>query len=155
MVIEIESIPQPSEDERVKDLIARLNHTLKGMTGSDGSVNADLATFSQTGGLFLLALKDGEPVGCGGYRQLDPVTCEVKRMFSLPAGKGTGKEVLNVLEEKARDDGYQRIWLETRKINQNAIGFYLNNGFHVIENYGVYRGVRDAVCFEKRLKAGD
>ncbi|HSC78794.1 MAG TPA: hypothetical protein VLC08_00440, partial [Chitinolyticbacter sp.] len=47
--------------------------------------------------------------------------------------------------------GYREVWLETRRVNIIAVDFYMGHGYAERENYGVYVGRPEAVCFEKAL----
>lgn len=151
MSIEIEIIKRPAEDKQVAELIALLNSSLSNISGSDGSKRADLSDFSLEGALFLLAVKHGKAVACGGFRPLTAQACEIKRMFSLEKRQGLGRTILQALEAAAFGQGYRAVRLETRRINQSAVRFYLMSGYQIIENYGVYQGRDEAVCFEKKL----
>jgi N-acetylglutamate synthase-like GNAT family acetyltransferase len=151
MNITIERVTHPNEDERVINLINKLNNSLVNISGSDGSKRANLDDFTQEKSLFIIALRDGNAIACGGFRPLLPQICEVKRMFSLEKGKGLGLKILSVLEIAAKQLDYQHIYLETRKNNDNAVSFYLKNGYAIMENYGVYIGHEEAVCFSKEL----
>ncbi|NKI73631.1 GNAT family N-acetyltransferase [Dickeya sp. CFBP 2040] len=151
MSIEIKIINQPADDKQVMELIQLLNDSLSNISGSDGSKRAALSNFSQEGALFLLVLNKGKAVACGGFRPLMAHVCEIKRMFSLEKNKGFGRMVLQALETAAFDYGYLSVCLETRKVNEAAVRFYLANGYHVIDNYGIYKGREEAICFEKKL----
>lgn len=64
---------------------------------------------------------------------------------------GAGNQILSYLESKAREMGYQVLRLETRKVNETAVSFYLRNGYQIISNYGQYETRTESVCFEKKL----
>jgi GNAT superfamily N-acetyltransferase len=53
-------------------------------------IAAPTTEFSPPDGLFLLARLDGEAVGCGAIRTLDPETAEIKRMWVDPTVRGRG-----------------------------------------------------------------
>ncbi|SHF44975.1 GNAT family N-acetyltransferase [Chryseobacterium vrystaatense] len=152
MNITIERVTDPNKDERVINLINKLNDSLVNISGSNGTKRANLDDFTQEKALFIIALSVNDAVACGGFRPLLPKICEVKRMFSLEKGKGLGLKILSELETTAKQFDYQHIYLETRKNNDNAVSFYLKNGYEVIENYGVYIGREEAICFGKELK---
>jgi GNAT superfamily N-acetyltransferase len=151
MDVEIKLIRDPANDPQVYSLINKLNNSLSQISGDNGAKNADLADFAHKEALFLLALIRGEPVACGGFRPLKPAVCEIKRMFALEKRSGLGQKILQALESAANHYGYQHICLETRKVNQGAVAFYLKNGYQIIENYGIYAGREEAVCFGKAL----
>lgn len=96
-------------------------------------------------------MRGEEPIGCGGLRPLTSDVCEVKRMYAKYAGQGIGSALLQRLECQAIQSGFKEIWLETRKINENAVKFYLHSGYQVQPNYGKYIGKQEAICFVKIL----
>ena len=140
-------------DEDVKPLLVALSHELTQITGNDGRASFSDTDVQEVRSVFLVAVANGEPVGCGGLRLLTEDICEVKRMYAKHRGLGIGREILNSLERYAQDFGYEAIWLETRKVNENAVKFYLQQGYHVRSNYGKYIGRSEAICFEKRIVA--
>jgi putative acetyltransferase len=141
-------------DEEVKPLLAALSHVLAQITGNDGRTSFADTDVQGARSVFLVAVANGEPVGCGGLRRLTEDICEVKRMYAKYRGWGIGRELLHSLEKYAQDFGYKAIWLETRKVNENAVKFYLQQGYHVCNNYGKYIGRSEAICFEKRIVVG-
>lgn len=70
--------------------------------------------------------------------------------------RGLGRHVLLWLEECALTAGLERVDVEARADNPGAIGFYQRQGYEVRARVpGYYRGVVDAVRFEKRLGMRD
>lgn len=72
-------------------------------------------------------------------------------MYSTGREPGTGRALLLALEAAAIRLDYRYILLETRKVNQRAVAFYLKQGYQVTENYGRYVGRDEAICFRKAL----
>lgn len=138
-------------DKTAKILLEELSRQLYEITGNDGRHSFAENDVLLPGSVFILAELDGEPVGCGAVRPISGEICEIKRMYARYAGKGIGAQVLQALEIFAIDYGYKEIWLETRKVNQKAVRFYLNNGYVVRENYGKYQGREEAICFGKHI----
>lgn len=103
--------------------------------------------------VFVLALRAGEPVACGGLRRIDDRHGEIKRMYAAPAARGTGAAVavLRALEDHARVLGWERLVLETGEPQPDAIRFYTREGYTPIPLYGHYVGSELSVCFERRL----
>ena len=101
----------------------------------------------------IVCKEEGIPIGCGGIKELEPGSMEVKRMYILPEcrGKGIASIILRELEVWAKELGYQRCILETGKRQPEAIRLYEKNDYSRIANYGPYQGVENSVCFEKRL----
>jgi len=73
--------------------------------------------------------------GCGGIAPLagkeHPGTCELQKMYFLPAlrGLGLGKQLLMTCLEAARTKGYQRMYLETVNRMVAAGRLYRKMGF--------------------------
>lgn len=103
--------------------------------------------------LFLVAVADGVPVGCGALRALDATSGEVKRMFVVPDSRGSGVSVaiLSALEDAARGLGWSRLRLETGDRQPDAIRFYERSGYSRIPNYGVYADSDISLCYQKDL----
>ena len=143
-----ESSPNAPE---TKLLLAALSAELQRITGSDGTQSFVTEDVQTERSVFLIALEGDEPVGIGGLRPLSEDVCEIKRVYARYAGRGIGSGLLKALESYAKQFGYKAIWLETRKVNESAVRFYLGQGYQVRPNYGKYVGRNEAICFEKKL----
>jgi GNAT superfamily N-acetyltransferase len=106
--------------------------------------------------LFVVARRDGDPVGCGGLRAIDATQGEVKRMYVAPAARGTGVStaILLALERAARDLGWTRLLLETGTAQPDAMRFYQREGYTPIPNYGHFAGSPVSRCYAKDLTPG-
>jgi ribosomal protein S18 acetylase RimI-like enzyme len=70
--------------------------------------------------------------------------------------RGLGRHLLSWLEQCALTAGLEKISVEARADNPSAIEFYQGQGYRVRSRVpGYYRGVLDAVRFEKRLGMAD
>ena len=80
-----------------------------------------------------LALKDGEPIGCGMYHTLMPETAEIKRVFvrEKARGLGAGRELMLALIAQCRADGFSRILMDTGVPLEAAQRLYLSLGFRL------------------------
>ncbi|MDN5680231.1 MAG: GNAT family N-acetyltransferase [Ewingella sp.] len=133
-------------------LLESLSQCLQQITGDSGVSSFSPREMAEHGALFVVARNDkGVAVGCGALRPLKAGVAELKRMYAQPDSPGAGTKILQYLEAEARHLGYQHIWLETRRVNERAVGFYLARGYQQIENYGHYQGRAEAICFAKNL----
>ncbi|MEN7551705.1 GNAT family N-acetyltransferase [Rapidithrix thailandica] len=134
-------------------LVQLLDAELKKRDGEDHSFYAQFNTLDHIGHV-VLAYEDGIALGCGAIKVYEPNVMEVKRMFTLPTGRGKGiaSRVLAELEKWASEMSFEKCILETGQKQPEAIGLYTKNGYKVIPNYGQYAGVENSVCFEKRLE---
>lgn len=98
---------------------------------------ADPETLRAPQGAFLVAWGDGEPVGCGALRRLEPHRFEVKHLYVAPAGRGrgTGAALLQALEARAVELGATEVVLDTNSALAAANGLYASRGYGAIEPY--------------------
>ncbi|RJS83938.1 GNAT family N-acetyltransferase [Methanophagales archaeon] len=70
--------------------------------------------------------------------------------------KGIGGSLLRRLYEEFYNDGFERVTLEVRKSNKEAIRFYEAQGFKpVFVIHGYYADGEDAIVYEKRFTFRD
>lgn len=119
--------------------------------GSIHDITADAGEMSPPGGGFMIALVDGSPAGCGGFKGIGEGVCEVKRMYVAPEarGLGLGGALLRGIEEAARDAGYALARLDTGDRQPAAGRLYAGAGYRAIPDYNGNRVARH--WFEKDL----
>jgi GNAT superfamily N-acetyltransferase len=133
-------------------MLEELSATLAAITGSSGKASFDPDDVRGPLARFVIARNaTGTTIGCGAFRPLQEGIAEVKRMYARPGNPGTGSAILAHLEAEATALGYRALRLETRLVNQRAVGFYQARGYTRIENFGKYAGNVLAACFEKSL----
>ena len=81
---------------------------------------------------------DGKVVGGGGFAPLAgmPEVCELQKMYFLPEtrGKGLAKRLVNMSMEKAKELGYQHMYLETTECLNAAVKLYEKLGFEHLDS---------------------
>ncbi len=106
--------------------------------------------------LFLVAslAAGGTPAGCGALRRLEDTAAEIKRLYVVPAARGTGvaTAILRALEAAALDRGWTTLRLETGTEQPDAQRFYEREGYHEIPLFGAYAGSTLSVCYERTLR---
>jgi putative acetyltransferase len=139
----------------VQQLIAALNAELEERYPEEGAnhFRLDPEEVTDGRGAFLVAYRDGEPVGCGAVRKIEPTVCEIKRMYTAPAARGNrvGRQVLMELEAEARRLGATRLVLETGPRQAEALALYHRAGFVELPQFGEYEGCEFSVCMAKDL----
>ena len=102
----------------------------------------------------VLIAYDGEKaVACAGLKPYSARDIEVKRVWVEPAFRrnGIARRMMGMLEEKAAENGYSRMILQTRAVMTDAVELYRRSGYHPIGNYPPYDRLEGAVCMARDL----
>ena len=106
------------------------------LQGTDRDIADIEAHYITRGGIFeLIENESGELLGtCGLYPMNDEII-ELRKMYFSPEfrGQGFGKKTLQRMLEKARELGYQKIYLETAVILKEAVHLYEKFGFQLTD----------------------
>lgn len=142
-----------SENEDFIELVKLLDVELAKRDGDD---HAFYAQFNKIDKIkYVVVAYDKQiPIGCGAMKEFDNRSVEIKRMYTSQdsRGKGIASKILSELEKWATELNYQRGVLETGIKQPEAIGLYHKSGYHLIPNYGQYKGVENSRCFEKKFR---
>jgi putative acetyltransferase len=148
--------PEPFDSLDVQALVGAQQEEMRGRYAGVGDIGParEAHMFELPDGVFLVTrADDGRAVACGGVCRFDTARAELKRMYVLPAARGTGlgRRLLEALEAEARRLGYTGMVLETGDQQPEALGLYVAAGYGPIPCYGVYASRSLSMCFEKRL----
>ena len=117
--------------------------------------NPGLAPFTTEIPIFIVLLRDGEAIACGGLRPIHGCTAEIKRVYVVPEARGQAKGVSDLLvrqlEQHALERGWTTLRLQTGHTMHSANKFYERHGYRLIPNYGDFIGSTHTISFEKVL----
>jgi GNAT superfamily N-acetyltransferase len=121
--------------QAMRDEIAAIYDGLA-LDGAD-MPKAGPAELGPPGGAFIVGWSDGRAVCCGGVKRLDERTCEIKKMYVVPdaRGQGVARALLEALEGKARQLGYEIARLDTGPRQTRAQTMYERAGYAPIGNF--------------------
>ena len=102
-------------------------------------------------GRWLVAYRNGQPIGCAALKRLDERTAEIKRVYVAPDARGAGvaRALLARLEEIAQTVGYDRLRLDTGAEQPASVALFTSVGYEQIPDYN--GNPVGAYWFEKRL----
>lgn len=136
----------------VEQYFAELATLFEGGFDASAGLPVDPDDLKPPRGVCLVAWLDGQPVGSGSLKPLEPGIGYIKRMWvsKKARGRGLGKRLLRELEAWASTLGYEKVRLETNRTLTAAIEMYRKYGYTEIgrfnaEVYGDY-------FFEKSLE---
>jgi ribosomal protein S18 acetylase RimI-like enzyme len=117
----------------------------------DEDLRSIQASYLDDAGEFLVGLEDGRIVAMGALRHLTDSAAEIKRMRVHPRfqRRGFGRLVLEQLECRAAELGYERLRLDTTVGQEAAQQLYRGAGYREAGR-GQLAGF-DVIFFEKRL----
>jgi putative acetyltransferase len=87
--------------------------------------------YSPPHGAFLLAVQNGQYLGCVGLRAFSPGIGEIKRLYLAPAarGKGLGRLLVQAIVAAGRQRRYRQLLLDTLPSMNQAHALYASIGF--------------------------
>lgn len=102
----------------------------------------------------LVAYIDDVPVACSGLKKYSESYIEIKRVWVEPEYRGhhIATDMMKIIEEKAKRQGFRRAILQTREIMNDAVKLYEKLGYYRINNYPPYDKLDGAICFSKELQ---
>lgn len=120
----------PLQDE-VRSLVRALNETTLALTPREHTHHMTVEQMAEPDTTVFVARVGGRAVGMGALRRHGGGLGEVKRMYTLPSyqGRGIGRAILASIEQRARDEGFTRLVLETGSNFDAAMHVYDRTGF--------------------------
>ncbi len=87
--------------------------------------------YSSDGRSYYVLLKNGTFIGGIGLAAFDGDCCELQKLYLTDAakGQGLGLQMIAYIEDRAREMGYGRMYLETHSNLQAAIHIYEKAGY--------------------------
>jgi DNA-binding MarR family transcriptional regulator/predicted GNAT family N-acyltransferase len=115
------------------------------------SSDPDAGDMRRPRGAFVLAVSDGQALGCAGLKGTDKGYAEVKRLWVSPAARGLGlaRRLMTEVERIAGEIGVEVLRLDSRSILSEAVALYRKTGWTEIGRFN--DDPYPDMFFEKRL----
>jgi GNAT superfamily N-acetyltransferase len=136
------------DDLGVRGLLSALAEHYAATYGAHDLGEDDPAEYAAPAGGCLVGLQDEAPVAVGCWRRHDARSCELRRFYVAPAGRGRGwsRRMLAAVLMKARASGYLRAVCATP-----AAGVLAGWDVDRIAPYGAHADLPGVGCYEVRL----
>ena len=142
-MLQLVEVKEEKELDYIRELFTEYSHWIESLGASLDfqGFKEELAglpgKYGAPEGALALAYSDGQAAGCGAFRKIKPGICELKRMYTRPSFRrlGVAREVSKALIERARQAGYDSMWLDTAKEWTGPVALYRSLGFREIEPY--------------------
>jgi putative acetyltransferase len=122
----------------IREVMTEFQAIGEGYSIGDAEVDDMYGNYRDKRSCYYVIALDGKVVGGGGIGPLaggGKITCELRKMFFLPAtrGLGLGRRLLLLLMDEAKKRGYKKCYLETLDRMWGANELYRKNGFELLE----------------------
>ena len=136
LTVQSRAADDPDADRLLRGFQAEIASLYEGWSPDIGP-SAEPSDFAPPGGDFLVASLDANPVACGGLKRLDAASVEVKRLYVAHAARrgGVARGLMQALEQRARELGYERVRLDTGAEQPGALALFRSLGYTEIEDY--------------------
>jgi len=133
----IKSNDNPILSGIVKNTLAEFGANHPGTVYYDPTTDFLYELFQKVKAAYFVAELNSEIVGGGGIYPTDGLpgdTCELVKMYLLPAarGLGIGRTLINQCLTFAKEAGYKKVYLETMPELKQALNIYAKFGFEFL-----------------------
>ena len=137
MIRPLEQKDNPAVRDIIRTVMPEFGASGQGFAIHDSEVDNMLAAYTRPRCAYFVLEENGKILGGGGVAPLeggDEDTCELKKMYFLPEGrgKGLGQMVLTECLKAAKKIGFKYCYLETFNTMNSAMKLYEKNGFKKI-----------------------
>jgi DNA-binding MarR family transcriptional regulator/GNAT superfamily N-acetyltransferase len=135
--IDVVDPAHPRAQHCLREYFADLDRRLDTGFDPERALPVDLDEMRPPAGIFLVAARHQEPVGCGALKLRPGLPAEVKRMWVAPParGLGVGRRLLAELESRAATAGKHSVRLDTNRALVEAIALYRASGYREVDAF--------------------
>ncbi len=122
----------------IREVLIEMGVPKVGTAYEDEALDMMYETYNQQQRSYYVVEKDGEIIGGAGIAPLEKGEadiCELQKMYFLPKarGKGAGAKMINTCLDFAKQQGFEKCYLETMPYMKEARRLYKKIGFTELE----------------------
>lgn len=137
--IDIRDVDPKAEQARycLGEYYAELSRRFAGGFDVSLSRDPDATDMMPPRGAFLVAMSDGQPLGCVGLKGNGGELAEIKRLWVAPEarGLGLGRRLMDAAEDAARQLSIEILRLDTNSALTEALELYRRTGWTEIDRF--------------------
>lgn len=123
----------------IRSVLEDFNVPKVGTAYADKSLDCMFETYHKPKTVYFVVEENDKIIGGAGVAKLDNFegnVCELQKMYFLPEarGRGIGMQMMEFCLAKAREFGYEKIYLETMEYMTHAQKLYKQAGFEYIDS---------------------
>lgn len=135
---EIEPGDNPQVKQVVQSVLVEMGVPKVGTAYEDASLNDMYSEYDKPRMAYFVVEEEGRIIGGAGIAPLangNENICELQKMYFLPEvrGKGAGAEMMHKCLNFARQEGFEKCYLETMPYMEHARKLYARSGFTPLE----------------------
>ncbi len=121
----------------IRDALEEFGANHPGTVYFDPTTDNLFELFQKGKSVYNIAELDGKVIGGGGIYPTEGLpdgTCELVKMYLLPAARGTGlgTQLINTCLQQAKENGFNEVYLETMNELKAALKVYERLGFQYL-----------------------
>jgi putative acetyltransferase len=123
----------------IRSVLEDFNVPKVGTAYADKSLDCMFETYQKPKAVYFVVEENDKIIGGAGVAKLDNYegnVCELQKMYFMPEarGRGVGAQMMEFCLAKAREFGYEKIYLETMEYMTHAQKLYKQAGFEYINS---------------------
>lgn len=135
----IERNDNPQIAKVIRNVLEDFNVPKVGTAYADVSLDSMFENYQKPNSVYFVVEENDKIIGGAGVAQLDNFEgniCELQKMYFLPEarGKGIGAQMMEFCLAKAREFGFEKMYLETMEYMTDAQKLYKKSGFEYIDS---------------------
>ena len=122
----------------IRSVLIDFNVPKVGTAYADAALDCMFETYQKPKSAYFIVEENNRIIGGGGVAKLDNFEgniCELQKMYFLPEarGRGVGSQMMEFCLAKAKEFGFEKIYLETMEYMTHAQKLYKQSGFEYID----------------------
>ena len=135
---EIRAEDNPEIAKLIRSVLIEMGMPKVGTAYADKALDHMFEQYDRPGSVYFLLVEGERIIGSAGIAPLDNYegnVCELQKMYFLEGarGRGLGSQMMDACLTKAREFGYDKVYIETMPNMKAAQKLYVKSGFEYID----------------------